>query len=87
MGRGPVSREMVNHLGKEAQGENKARRKCTCQTEQQQQQLASRSSSYVIALWSADFQVRTENRESYAKVLQLQLLLSFNNTHCGSFTL
>ena len=31
-GRGMISREMVNHLGKETQGKNKARRKCTCQT-------------------------------------------------------
>ncbi len=60
-GRGMISREMVNHLGKETQGKNKARRKCTCQTEQQR--LASSSTSYVITLWSADLQVRRVKRE------------------------
>lgn len=56
-----ISRKMVNHLGKETQGENKARRKCTCQTELQQS--ASISASYVTALWSADVQVRRGKKE------------------------
>lgn len=56
-----ISRKMVNHLGKETQGENKARRKCTCQTELQQS--ASIPASYVTALWSADVQVRRGKKE------------------------
>lgn len=67
-GREMIFREMVNQLGKETQGKNKARRKCTCQTEQQQ--LASSSVSYVTALWSADRQVRGGKRERYGKVGQ-----------------
>lgn len=46
---------------RETQGENKARRKCTCQTEQQR--LASSSTSYVIALWPAELQVRRVKTE------------------------
>lgn len=76
------SRKMVNHLGKETQGKNKATRKSTCQTELQQ--LAS-SSSYVIALWSADVQVRRGKKDRHFCQGDTDLLFSIMfNARCGS---
>lgn len=74
-GRGMISREMVNHLGKETQGKNKARRKCTCQTEQQLHKLCH--SSVVRRLTG-------EEREEREKLCRGGTLLLIPTTHCGS---